>query len=153
MGTGRTTEFLTPIRDSERKRVLLRDRRADVLAAMPGAESLLPTIEHAALLVEDDLCLVRPDGVLAAACLCAPSHWVLADKLGRPIADVHRAVPYYRTELARRVDTFLSRLRDGQVVGAATGRSTRPTSCSRPCARRRWACRPLSSGCAASGRR
>jgi hypothetical protein len=119
MGTGRTTTFLTPIGDVERKRALLTDRRDDVLAAIDAVEPLLPAIERAALLVEDDLCVLVRDGdtfVLGAGCVCAPSHWSLRDKLGLPITAIHSRVPFYATELASRVDNFLSRLRTGQVV-------------------------------------
>jgi hypothetical protein len=49
--------------------------------------------------------------------VCAPSHWRLREKLGQPITAIHERVPFYATELASRVDNFLSRLRPGQVVG------------------------------------
>ena len=123
MGTGRTTSFLTPISDAERKRVLLGERRDDVLAAVDALVPLLPAIERAALLVEDDLCILVPDGhgdgsfLLGAGCVCAPSHWALSEKLGQPITAIHERVPFYSAELAGRVDTFLLRLRPGQVVG------------------------------------
>lgn len=70
--------------------------------------------------MEDDLCvLVRPASggwVLVAGCVCSPSHWVLAEKLGRPLADVHDVVPGYDVELSSRVDGFLDRLRPGTVA-------------------------------------
>jgi len=122
MGTGRTSTFLTPARDSQRKRALLDERRDEVLAAIDEVAPSLPAIERAALLVEDDLCVLVPDQrhdgrfVLGAGCVCAPSHWSLRDKLGLPITAIHARVPFYATELAKRVDTFLSRLRHGQVV-------------------------------------
>src|SRR4029079_7037701 len=101
MGTGRTATFLTPARDDSRKRDVLAAHRDDVLAAVDALLPLLPAIERAALLVEDDLCiLVRDtdgDGgfVLGAGCVCAPSHWSLRDKLGQPIAAIHERVPHY----------------------------------------------------------
>jgi hypothetical protein len=84
---------------------------ADPLGAHP--------LEAAGRLVQEDLCLmVLREGAphLDAACLCFPSHWRLADKFGRPAVAVHGPVPYYDTELAGRVDRYLSRLRPG-VIG------------------------------------
>lgn len=55
-----------------------------------------PPLERAALLVEDDLVLMRrgPEGWrLAAAALCFPSAWSLAEKFGRPMHEVHAPVP------------------------------------------------------------
>ena len=69
--------------------------------------------------VADDLCLLTPsaDGwVLAAGAVCFPSYWVLAEKVGRPLDAVHEPVPGYAGPLADRVDTFLGRLRPGQLV-------------------------------------
>lgn len=75
----------------------------------PGAHPL----ETAARLVPEDLCLLRPVGdsyVLAAACLCAPSRWRLADKIGRSLADIHAPVPHYDAVLARPVERFFAKL-------------------------------------------
>jgi heme-dependent oxidative N-demethylase alpha subunit-like protein len=66
-----------------------------------------------ARIVADDLCvLVRADDrwILAAGCVCFPSHWRLAEKVGRPIAGVHDRVPRYADELAAKVDRFIDRL-------------------------------------------
>lgn len=74
-------------------------------------------MEFAARRVAEDLCLLVPsDGawVLAAGCVCFPSHWRLADKVGRPLAAVHGAVPHYADELATRVDRFVDRLAPGR---------------------------------------
>ena len=71
------------------------------------------------LLVADDLCLLLPgdDGWrLAAACVCFPSYWHPAERVGQPLADVHSRVPGYPGVLAGRVDGFLGRLRPGQGV-------------------------------------
>jgi hypothetical protein len=70
--------------------------------------------------VADDLCLLTPgaDGtwILAAGAVCFPSFWRLHEKVGHPLAFVHAPVPGYPGSFAARVDTFLSRLRDGQSV-------------------------------------
>ncbi|MFS8586440.1 MAG: DUF3445 domain-containing protein [Acidimicrobiia bacterium] len=67
--------------------------------------------------VAEDLCLLvrRPVGwVLAAGCVCFPSHWRLRDKVGRPMAEVHGPVPHYAEELSARVDRVLDRLAPGR---------------------------------------
>jgi hypothetical protein len=90
----------------------------DVLALVVEATGLEPDhalhpLDAAGRLVQEDLCLlVLRDGAphLDAASLCFPSYWRLADKLGRPLAEVHDPVAHYADELAAKVDRFLARL-------------------------------------------
>jgi hypothetical protein len=128
-------------RDLARKRVLLTERHAEVFAALdtpsvrtasqevlelvvaatgePAGPPDLHPLDAAGRLVQEDLCLlVLRDGAphLDAASLCFPSYWRLADKLGRPMAEVHRPVAHYAEELAAKVDTFLQRLRPERPV-------------------------------------
>jgi hypothetical protein len=59
-------------------------------------QSALPPLRRAAHLVPDDLVLMRrgDDGWrIAAASLCFPSSWSLAEKFGRPLHEVHAPVP------------------------------------------------------------
>jgi dimethylamine monooxygenase subunit A len=70
-------------------------------------------------LVADDVCLLLPDGgrwVLAAGCVCFPSHWRPRDKVGAPLTAIHERVPGYPGALADRVDGFLARLPPGRAV-------------------------------------
>jgi hypothetical protein len=122
-------------RDLVRKDVLLEERHDEVFAALdtpavgaasvevlqlvldaidhPVARSDLHPLDAAGRLVQEDLCLlVLRDGAphLDAASLCFPSYWRLADKLGRPMAEVHAPVAHYADELASKVDTFLHKL-------------------------------------------
>jgi len=141
----RASDWLLPDDDRERdlvrKAVLLEQRHGEVFAALDtpavGAASLevldlvleatgppamagdLHPLDAAGRLVQEDLCLlVRRDGAphLDAASLCFPSYWRLADKLGRPLADVHGPVAHYAEELAAKVDGFLERLRPERPV-------------------------------------
>jgi len=88
------------------------------LGSVPGSGSVpnrLHPLDLAGRLVQEDLCLLAPgpDGwVLAAASLCFPSRWRLADKLGRSQADVHGPVAGYGANLAPRVDRMFDRLGD-----------------------------------------
>ncbi len=126
------------------KQRLLRERRDEVLLTLPELDSapacaellrmldgngrsgarFSPEFEHAleaaAVSVQEDLCVLLPDEhaqvVLAAACVCFPSHWRLADKMGKPARAVHEPVPRYEGELSKKVDTFLDRLRQPAVM-------------------------------------
>jgi hypothetical protein len=83
--------------------------------AAPGRHPL----EVAALLVQDDLCVVQPGAggpILTAAALCFPSRWRLAEKIGRPLAQVHAPVPIYPERLANPVDRLMGRLVPGKLV-------------------------------------
>lgn len=76
-------------------------------------------------LVQEDLCLMERHGgdehVLTAAVLCFPASWRLADKIGRPLSEIHVPVPEYDSGLARRVQ----RLFDGVQVGRPMWRFNR----------------------------
>ena len=76
-------------------------------------------LELAGRLVQEDLCLIEArDGAprLQAAVLCAPSRWLLADKIGRPLAAIHEPVPLYAESLAAPVDRFMRHLREGKLA-------------------------------------
>jgi hypothetical protein len=109
-------------------RLALRARLAaehpDCIAATNGSEALIDEavelfgggdLAGLATSQGDDLCLLAPEQgwPLVAGAVLFPSHWRLADKLGRPLAEVHEWVPGYP---AGQVDRFLDRLRPGQVV-------------------------------------
>jgi hypothetical protein len=122
------------------KRRLLAERHDDVFAALPGFEyagaevlALVRSalgdrtpepdddrhpLEAASLLVQEDLCLMAMrDGTphLVAASLCFPSHWRLADKIGRSADAMHQPVAHYRTELSAKVDRYLERIPAGRI--------------------------------------
>jgi hypothetical protein len=113
------------------KAELLDQRRGDVLRCEPGADEaardtltlvsavtttapgITDPLERAARSVQEDLCLLRRrDGAwhLDAACVCFPSRWRLADKIGRPLIEVHGPTPGYDPHLTERVTRLLDRL-------------------------------------------
>ena len=70
-------------------------------------------------LVQEDLCLMEKQGdqhVLTGACLCFPSSWSLAEKLGRPLTGIHRTVAVYEADLARRVQRMFDAIRPDQPL-------------------------------------
>ena len=86
---------------------------------IPLGEDDEAPLDRAGRLVQEDLCLMAPgpEGyVLAAASLCFPGGWRLADKLGRPMMGIHDPVPGYDRKLARPVDRFLSLLKPNRPV-------------------------------------
>ncbi|MDD9909282.1 MAG: DUF3445 domain-containing protein [Ahrensia sp.] len=75
----------------------------------------------AALWVPDDLILMRRDGAgwrLAAASLCFPSSWNLAEKFGLPIGEIHAPVPLPET-MTRRIERIFDNLKPDMPVWRA----------------------------------
>ncbi|HEY5439609.1 MAG TPA: DUF3445 domain-containing protein [Acidimicrobiales bacterium] len=70
-------------------------------------------IVAAARLIQEDLCvLVRSDAWrLQAACVCFPSRWSLATKIGTTLDDIHGPVPVYDEQLSRPTNAFFDRLK------------------------------------------
>lgn len=69
--------------------------------------------------VQDDLVLMRKDDDgwrLAAASLCFPSSWSLAEKFDRPMDDIHRHVPGYAGQMQARIDRIFDHLKPGDPV-------------------------------------
>ena len=83
------------------------------LDARPGEAPL----KTASLMVQEDLVLMRrgEDGWrLAAASLCFPSSWSLAEKFGRPLQDIHVPVPGFGP--GTRNETVIGRIFDNLAV-------------------------------------
>ncbi|MEM7068200.1 MAG: DUF3445 domain-containing protein [Pseudomonadota bacterium] len=60
------------------------------------ADDKTPDLVKASLMVQEDLVTMRKadDGWrIAAACVCFPSSWVLIEKVGKPLHDIHAPVP------------------------------------------------------------
>ncbi|TGD65086.1 DUF3445 domain-containing protein [Tabrizicola sp. WMC-M-20] len=86
--------------------------RPDGVAVALDAGRPLQTLGR---LVQEDLCLMQPDGagqhMLTAAVLCFPAGWNLAEKLGRPLLRMHQPVPGYTEDMARRVQRLMDAVR------------------------------------------
>lgn len=83
------------------------------------ADSGFDPLEVAGRLVQEDLCLLEPgpEGPrLTAAVLCFPTRWRLAEKIGRPIADIHAPVPFFAERLGKPVERFMALLKPGRLV-------------------------------------
>jgi len=78
-------------------------------------------LERAARLVVEDLCVLASDAPgtpqrLVAACVCFPSRWLLADKIGQELAAIHGPVPFYPEHLAAAMDRLFANLRPGMIL-------------------------------------
>lgn len=83
------------------------------------ARSPLHPLDLCGRLVQEDLCVLQEEGGayrLIGATLCSPSCWRLADKIGRPLAEVHAPVPGYAETLERPVDQFFAHLKPGRLT-------------------------------------
>lgn len=92
-------------------------RCPDGRAVAPAGE--IHPLLAASRLVQEDLVLLQIDAagrlVLAAASLCFPSRWTLAEKLGRPMLDIHAPVPGLNDRLGATIDRFLLGLKRGAI--------------------------------------
>lgn len=82
----------------------------------PGRSTDTVASEHpvvqASRLAQEDFCVLVKEGTwrLRAACVCFPSRWDLASKIGATLDDIHSPVPLYDQELARPTNAFFDRL-------------------------------------------
>jgi hypothetical protein len=70
-------------------------------------------------LVQEDICILQKRGdehVLAAAVLCFPANWRLAEKIERPLTAIHVPVEEYDDNIARRVQRLFDGVRVGQPL-------------------------------------
>jgi dimethylamine monooxygenase subunit A len=68
-------------------------------------------LDLAGRLVQEDLCLMSPDGkgtyLLSAGSVCFPLRWEVTEKFGLPMAAIHHAVPGYDEKLAAPSDRYM----------------------------------------------
>ena len=93
-------------------------------APQPKLDHTQHPLEAAARLIPEDLLLLAPrhqnnsddpSWHLEAAALAFPAHWVLAEKMGRPMQMIHQPVPHYEERLARPVDRFFTTMKIGPI--------------------------------------
>jgi len=118
---------------------LLRERRDVVVAKCPEGDAAsrelarevvawlgehhpelpreLDDAEHpivaASRLVQEDLCVLEHSDAwrLTAACVCFPSRWLLATKIGTTLDEIHGPVPGYHDELSRPTTSVFDRMK------------------------------------------
>lgn len=100
-------------------RLLANDpRRPGPAPPTDGDRTTDELLRACALAAQEDWCLmVREDEWrLRAACVCFPSRWVLAEKVGASVAAIHGPVPRYDDELRGLVEARLDRLQPERPV-------------------------------------
>lgn len=112
------------------KRAMLNEH-PEALAMLPGSEAACgevaaivgaPDFASAARAVADDLCVLLPEGesyALKAGALAFPTDWRLADKLGKPLIEIHAPIHGYAEKLAEGVEHFFQTLEAGRVFERA----------------------------------
>ncbi len=85
-----------------------------------------PPLLAAGRLVQEDLLILTRDAaepaaphILTGAFLAFPASWTLAQKIGRPLGDIHIPVARYDAAMAARVEKVLRLLQPGQTVWRA----------------------------------
>jgi hypothetical protein len=84
--------------------------------------SRLHPLDQAGRLVQEDFCILQSDGEnyrLTAGAVCFPSNWLLSDKIGHTLAEVHGPVPGYADKLENTVDRFFNNLSADALVWRA----------------------------------
>lgn len=79
----------------------------------------VPPLEAASRLVQEDLVLMRRGDNgwrIAAASLCFPSTWVLAEKFGRSMEAIHAPVPGYAERMGPRIGRIFDNLQVDRPV-------------------------------------
>jgi dimethylamine monooxygenase subunit A len=81
----------------------------------------LPPLEkciHLGKSWEPDFLLLNSDGNefrLAGGCVCFPSFWVLAEKIGYGVEVIHGGAPTLNATIGAQIQVFLQRLKPGEV--------------------------------------
>lgn len=71
-------------------------------------------LELISYLAADDFCLLEKDGEdykLVAASVCAPTWWTLAEKMGKPLANIHEPIMNLEERIGRMIRHFLQNLK------------------------------------------
>ena len=84
-----------------------------------GLDSPQARCRQLAEIWEPDFLLLQPNTTgqfqLLGGCVCFPSSWSLAEKIGHPLAFIHGPVPGLNEQLGKSIDGFLTKLAPGQA--------------------------------------
>ena len=78
-----------------------------------------PALKLVGSLVQEDFCILQKERgqyLLTAAVLCFPAHWSLAEKMGKPLIDIHGPVPAFAEQLGNPVERLFQNLSQEKPV-------------------------------------
>ncbi len=98
----------------------LQTHAPDALTGFVETEMRSPLVQ-ACLMINEDIAIMRRTSEgwkLGCGCICFPSLWKIADKVGRVLADVHSPVPGFGrgTRQARVIERMFDNLRENEPV-------------------------------------
>ena len=91
-------------------------QRPDGVTITPDPGAPLLTLGQ---LIQEDLCILEAgesEHMLLGAMLCFPAGWTLAQKIGKPLIEIHVPVPEYDDRLARGVQRLFNAIRPEQPL-------------------------------------
>ena len=101
------------------REVLLKNNNDVIVIDKNSEDAAREPLLTCGLLVQNDFCVLQKiDGqhVLSAAVLCFPANWRLKEKFMKPLFSIHRNVPEYSPEIAKRVDRLFDCIRVAQPM-------------------------------------
>jgi hypothetical protein len=104
-----------------RERTMIRSAHpSEVSVCMDGwGDAVVRVFDSLPRGTPDDVCVlgkVNDLWVLVGGELCFPNRWVLQEKIGLPVLDIHGPVPTYVSQVGAGVDSLIDRLADGRIV-------------------------------------
>ena len=117
-------QWLPPDGAMLRERTMIRSAHpSEVFACMDGwGATVARVFDTLPRDTPDDVCILgKVDNrwVLVGGELCFPNRWVLREKIGLPVLDIHEPVPTYASQVGAGVDSLIDRLSDGRIVERA----------------------------------
>jgi hypothetical protein len=114
-------EWLPPDAAMLRERTMIRSAHpSEVFACMDGRGATVARVfDSLPRDTPDDVCVLgKVDGrwVLVGGELCFANRWVLREKIGLPVLDIHGPVPTYASQVGAGVDSLIDRLDDGRIL-------------------------------------
>lgn len=78
--------------------------------ARADQDTLPDLISALSLQVADDLCIMQSDGQqrLVAASVCSPSYWNVQEKIGLPMAEIHKPVESLQSKIGAQIQHFIA---------------------------------------------
>jgi len=100
-------------------------RIGDLVTCPDGAEVVIDwraPLRSVGAMLQQDVCILERRGdehVLTGAILCFPASWTLAQKIGKPLMQIHTPVPEYSASIGARVQRMFDGVQTGRPMWRA----------------------------------